>query len=74
MDAEYKEVYENFLRKIEQSTLFEIENTKPNYDSDKLISLWGQIAGFDMGVALNKMPFKRIIASFFIRNMHKDKQ
>ena len=74
LDSEYKEVYENFLRKIEQSSHFEIENTKPNYDSDKLINLWGKIAGFDMGVALNKLPFKRMIASLFIRNMHKDKQ
>ncbi len=74
LDAEYRDVYDNFLRKIKHSTLFEIENTKPNYDSDKLISLWGKIAGFDMGVALNKIPFKKIIASLFIRKMHKDKQ
>jgi len=74
LDAEYKEVYDNFLSKIKNSTLFEIEKTAPNYNSDKLIGLWGKIAGFDMGVALNKLPFKKVISSLFIRNMHKDKQ
>jgi amidase len=74
LDAEYKEIYENFIEKIKQTNLFVIENTKPNYDSDRLITLWGKIAGFDMGVALKIIPFKSIIASLFIRNMHKDKQ
>lgn len=74
LDDEYKGTYDNFLKKIEQSPLFEIEKTEPNYDSDLLIGLWGKIAGFDMGVALNKIPFKRMIASLFIRNMHKDGQ
>jgi len=74
LDAEYKEVYEQFLKKIEQSAAFKIVQTAPKYDSDKLISLWGKIAGFDMGVALKMIPFKRFIASMFIRNMHKDGQ
>ena len=74
LDSEYREIYVGFILKIKNSTLLEVKQTAPKYDTDKLIRLWGKIAGFDMGVALNKIPFKKLIASLFIRNMHRDKQ
>lgn len=73
LDAEYQEIYTQFIQKIKNSHIIEAQQKEPKYDTDKLTLLWGKIAGFDMGVALNKIPFKKLIASLFIRNMHKDK-
>jgi amidase len=74
LDLEYKEVYTNFIKMLKTSKLLEVAEKAPEYDTDHLIGLWGKIAGFDMGVALNKIPFKKMIATLFILNMHKDLQ
>lgn len=74
LESEYQEIYSEFIHKIKDAKIYDIQERAPKYDLDKLIDLWGKIAGFDMGVALKKIPFKKKIASLFIRKMHKDKQ
>jgi amidase len=74
LDSEYKEVYTRFIKTLKNSQLLDVVEKEPKYDTDQLIGLWGKIAGFDMGVALNKIPFKKMIATLFILNMHKDLQ
>lgn len=74
LDSEYQETYTKFIQKLKNAQLFEVKKEAPKYDSDKLINLWGRIAGFDMGVALKGIPFKKLIANLFIRSMHKDGQ
>ena len=73
LDEDYKEVYSTFLNKIQQSK-HELVQSKPNYDSNTLINLWGRIAGFDFGAAMKNMPFKGLISYLFIKSKYKDRQ
>lgn len=73
LDQDYKEVYSAFLYKIQQSN-HELVQSKPNYNSNTLINLWGKIAGFDFGAAMKNMPFKGMISYLFIKSKYKDSQ
>ncbi|MCE7996103.1 MAG: amidase [Roseivirga sp.] len=74
LDREYKEIYLEFVEKIGQEPGMKLSNDRPQYNSDRLVDLWGKIAGFDFGVALKGIPFKKLIASTFISKKYKDKQ
>lgn len=74
LGQEYKDIYTNFIQKLAQSQNIDISKGEPLYNSDRLIELWGRITGFDFGVALKNIPFKRAIASLFIQAKYKDKQ
>jgi amidase len=74
LDNEYKELYLAFIEKVRQLKKVELVDIAPDYDSNKLIQLWGKIAGFDFGVALKRIPFKSLISSLFIRSKYKDGQ
>lgn len=71
LDENYKKVYESFLTKIHQSN-HELLPSKPGYSSSFLINLWGRIAGFDFGAAMNSIPLKGIISYLFIKSKYKD--
>lgn len=73
LDEDYKEVYQSFLSKINQSK-HELVQSKPSYSSNTLINLWGRIAGFDFGAAMKRMPFKSLISYLFIKSKYKDSQ
>ena len=73
LEKDYKEVYQSFLEKIHQSNHM-LTQSKPSYSSNTLINLWGRIAGFDFGAAMKAIPFKGLIAYFFIKSKHKDSQ
>lgn len=73
LDEDYKDVYQLFLNKINQSN-HELVQTKPSYSSNTLINLWGRIAGFDFGAAMKNMPFKGLISYLFIKGKYKDSQ
>ena len=74
LDADYQEIYMNFIHKLKESNSTEVTKIQPIYNSDELISLWGKVAGFDFGVALKSIPFKNLIASLFIKSKYKDKK
>lgn len=69
--GDYKEIYQSFLEKIHHSN-HELTQSKPSYSSNTLINLWGRIAGFDFGAAIKGIPFKGLIAYFFIKSKYKD--
>jgi len=73
LDQDYKEVYSAFLNKIQQSN-HELVQSKPNYNSNSLINIWGRIAGFDFGAAMKNMPFKGLLSYLFIKSKYKDSQ
>ncbi len=73
LEKDYEDIYKAFLEKIKQSN-YELIQTKPSYNSNTLVNLWGRISGYDLAVALNKIPFKGILSYFFIKSRYKDKQ
>lgn len=74
LDQEYRDIYNNFIERIKQQDEMHLSQASPTYNADQLIDLWGKIVGFDFGVALKRIPFKRLIAYLFIRGKYKDKQ
>lgn len=73
LDDDYKEIYQSFLEKIQQSN-HKLTQSKPSYSYSNLINLWGRIAGFDFGAALKRVPFKGLISYLFIKSKYKDGQ
>ena len=73
LDKDYEEIYISFLNKINESK-HEIIESKPDYNSNKLINLWGKIAGYDFGAAMKSLPFKGFISYLFIKLKYKDSQ
>tara|TARA_R110002073_G_scaffold216229_2_gene376444 strand:+ start:5564 stop:7051 length:1488 start_codon:yes stop_codon:yes gene_type:complete len=73
LDEDYKEVYQSFLHKIQDSN-HQLSQSKPSYSSSTLINLWGKIVGYDFAAAMKKLPFKGIISYLFIRSKYKDKK
>ena len=73
LDDGYYEIYKAFIEQLDNSG-FELTQTKPAYNTDQLINVWGKIAGYDFGAALKGIPFKKWIAYLFIKLKYKDGQ
>ncbi|RKR13060.1 amidase [Maribacter vaceletii] len=73
LEKDYKDVYQSFLNKINQSNHILIQS-KPSYSSGTLINLWGRIAGYDFAAAMKRIPLKGLISYLFIKSKYKDSQ
>jgi amidase len=74
LEEGYKAVYQDFVQKLKRLDFVGLVKSEPTYNSKKLLEIWGKVAGFDFGVALKKLPFKKAIASSFIKFKYLDKQ
>ncbi len=72
VDAEYQDIYNNFITKIKKES-HHFENDYPVYDEKKAYLMWSKILGFETGVNNPRVPLLATFMYFFIRLKYKDR-